>query len=254
MKERTLEDIRSEGFRIVDLARESGLNTKLIGGLGIAAHDHRSLPAALVREFGDIDLVIGRKSGRQLSDFLTEMGYEANQRFNALHGAKRLLFYDVEKQRQVDVFVGEFHMCHSINLENHLEIHPRSLTPEYLLLTKLQIFEINHKDLLDVLRILYMHSIEGQDPDCSGISLERMNQILSSDWGWYTTVIDNLKKVQAVSGITLNEIESNEVKSIISKMIEIIETEPKSTKWKARALVGRKKIWYEIPEEVNGAR
>lgn len=254
MKERTLEDIRSEGFRIVDLARESGLNTKLIGGLGIAAHDHRSLPAALVREFGDIDLVIGRKSGRQLSDFLTEMGYEANQRFNALHGAKRLLFYDVEKQRQVDVFVGEFHMCHSINLENHLEIHPRSLTPEYLLLTKLQIFEINHKDLLDVLRILYMHSIEGQDPDCSGISLERMNQILSSDWGWYTTVIDNLKKVQAVSGITLNEIESNEVISIISKMIEIIETEPKSTKWKARALVGRKKIWYEIPEEVNGAR
>lgn len=254
MKARTLEDTKSEGFRIVDLARESGLNTKLIGGLGIAAHDHRSLPTVLEREFGDIDLVIGRKNGRQLSDFLTEMGYEANKRFNALHGAKRLLFYDVEKQRQVDVFVGEFQMCHSINLENYLEIHPRSLTPEYLLLTKLQIFEINHKDLLDVLRILYMHSIESENPDCPGISLERMNQILSSDWGWYTTVIDNLEKVQVVSGKTLNKIESDEVISIISKMIEIIETAPKSTKWKARALVGRKKIWYEIPEEIKGAR
>ena len=118
MKIETLEDTQSEGFRIVDLARESGLITKLIGGLGIAAHDHRSLPAALKREFGDIDLVIGRKNGGQLSDFLTAMGYEANKRFNALHGAKRLLFYDVEKQRQVDVFVGEFSMCHKLNLEN----------------------------------------------------------------------------------------------------------------------------------------
>lgn len=254
MKARTLEDTKSEGFRIVDLARESGLNIKLIGGLGIAAHDHLPLPTALEREFGDIDLVIGRRNGGQLSDFLTEMGYEANKRFNALHGAKRLLFYDVEKQRQVDVFVGEFHMCHSLNLGNYLEIHPRSLTPDYLLLTKLQIFEINHKDILDVLRILYMHSIESEHPDCPGISLERMNQILSSDWGWYTTVVDNLKKVQVISSKTLNKIESDEVISIISSMIGKIETAPKSTKWKARSLVGRKKIWYEIPEEVNGAR
>jgi hypothetical protein len=254
MKIETLEDTQSEGFRIVDLARESGLITKLIGGLGIAAHDHRSLPAALKREFGDIDLVIGRKNGGQLSDFLTAMGYEANKRFNALHGAKRLLFYDVEKQRQVDVFVGEFSMCHKLNLENFLEVHPRSLTPDYLLLTKLQIFEINHKDLLDILRILYMHATESEHPDCAGISLTRMNQILSTDWGWYTTAVDNLKKVKEISEKTLTIMESNEVKSKISTMIERVESEPKSAKWKARALVGRKKIWYEIPEEVNGAR
>lgn len=254
MKSDILPDTQEEGFRVVDLAREMGLNVKLIGGLGVAAHSHLALPPVLERKFGDLDLVVGRKFGTQLSDFLLGMGYEANKRFNALHGASRLLFYDVINNRQVDVFVSEFKMCHSITLENYLDLHPRSLTPEHLLLTKLQIVEINRKDMLDVLRIIHMHPGGNGENECPGISLQRMNMVLATDWGWYTTVMDNMAKVYELSGAVLNSTESNEVRKTISLLQSGIDSAPKSGKWKARSIVGRRKTWFEIPEEVNGAR
>ena len=249
-----LPDTQEEGFRVVDLAWDSGLFVKLIGGLGVAAHDHYMLPTILRRQFGDIDLVVGSKNGKVLSSFLTEMGYQANQRFNALHGANRLLFYDVGNQRQVDVFVSEFKMCHALSLENYLNLHPRSLTPEHLLLTKLQIVEINRKDLLDVLRIIYMHPNANGDKDCPGISMERMNLVLASDWGWYTTVTDNMKKALEFSEATLAAPEHLTVKETLTMLLEQIESAPKSSKWKGRAIIGRRKSWFEIPEEVDGTR
>jgi hypothetical protein len=249
-----LTDTEEEGFRVVDLARESGLSVKLIGGLGVAAHKHFDLPKILKRDFGDIDLVIGRKNGGVLTSFLTELGYEGNKRFNALHGASRLLFYDRVNNRQVDVFVSEFKMCHELSLENYLNLHPRSLAPEHLLLTKLQIVEINRKDLLDVLRIIYMHPNAQGDSECSGISIERVNSILSIDWGWYTTVTDNLKKALEFSKGTLEANIHLAVEETLQMLLERIESAPKGPKWKARAIVGRRKAWYEIPEEVNGAR
>jgi len=249
-----LDDTQEEGFRVVDLARASGLFVKLIGGLGVAAHDHFNVPEILKRQFGDIDLVVGRKNGGALTSFLTALGYEGNQRFNALHGANRLLFYDVKNNRQVDVFVSEFKMCHALSLENYLNLHPRSLTPEHLLLTKLQIVEINRKDLLDVLRIIRMHPKANGDDECPGISMERANLILSADWGWYTTVTDNLKKALDFSKTTLDESDHAAVTETTELLMNLIESAPKSSKWKARAMIGRRKSWYEIPEEVNGAR
>ena len=252
MSNAILPSSKEEGFRIVDLANDSGLLVKLIGGVGVAAHDHRPLPKVFEREFADIDLVIGKKSGPRLSEFLTALGYEANQRFNSLHGAKRMLFYDADRARQVDVFVNEFHMCHSLSLENYLNLHPRSLTPEHLLLTKLQIVEINRKDLLDVLRIIYMHPNLTSNQDCLGISLDRINLILATDWGWYTTVTDNFKKAMELSSSNLESNVSQEILDTTSKLLESIESAPKSSKWRARSLIGRRKEWFEMPEEVKG--
>jgi hypothetical protein len=249
-----LPDTQEEGFRVVDLARESGLFVKLIGGLGVAAHDHHQLPINLKRTYGDIDLVVGRKNGKALSQFLMELGYKENQRFNALHGANRLLFYDTVNKRQVDVFVSEFKMCHELSLDNYLNLHPRSLTPEHLLLTKLQIVEINRKDLIDVMRLILMHPNGNGYKDCPGISIERTNLILASDWGWYTTVTDNLNKAIEFSETILEASEISNVKETMKMLIEKIESAPKSIKWKARSIIGRKKSWYEIPEEVNGTR
>lgn len=254
MNSEILPDIQKEGFRVVDSAQEINLNTRLIGGLGVSAHDHRELPKALDRIFGDIDLVIGRKAGSQFTDFLVGLGYQPDKGFNALHGASRLLFYDAINQRQVDVFVNEFKMCHSISLDKYLDVHPRSLSPEHLLLTKLQIIEINRKDMLDVLRILYMHPMGVGDLDCPGISVARMNLVLANDWGWYTTVSDNLIKIYEFSDAALESAASKEVKETISKLQSEIEAAPKSGKWRARALVGRRKSWFETPEEVKGEK
>ena len=46
-----LTDPLLEGYRIVDTAGKNNLVVRLIGGLGVAAHDHRPLPPELEREF-----------------------------------------------------------------------------------------------------------------------------------------------------------------------------------------------------------
>jgi hypothetical protein len=45
---------------------------------------------------------------------MVRAGYVADEMFNALRGSRRLLFYDPDNGRHLDVFIGEFSMCHDI--------------------------------------------------------------------------------------------------------------------------------------------
>ena len=80
-----------------------------------------------------------------MAEFLTAQGYDPNKTFNAMHGDRRLLFYDEPNGRQIDVFVGTFEMCHQLPLEQRLEIEPMTLPLADLALTKLQIVKLNRK-------------------------------------------------------------------------------------------------------------
>ncbi|MEI6405631.1 MAG: hypothetical protein WCO64_07655 [Actinomycetes bacterium] len=254
MTRETIEDARDEGLELVTGANSRDFTVRLIGGVGVAAHNHKDVPASLSRKYGDIDFVVDKKSGKKLSDYLIEMGYEANQRFNALHGAKRMLFYDTQRNRQIDVFVGEFNMCHSINLNDYLGLHTLSLAPEHLLLTKLQIVELNAKDIVDVVRTLYMHTDANAVADCPGISMSRLNEVTANDWGWYTTVLDNFEKVDNSIDKLLDVTSAEQVHTYLADIMQTMQLASKSTKWKTRSIIGRKKQWYELPEEIGGGR
>jgi hypothetical protein len=249
-----LADVVAEGRRLIDSAPEARL--RLLGGVGVALHDHRPVPAALERGYGDLDVVVPPKSARATTAVLTAAGYEPNERFNALHGAQRMLFYDTENKRQVDVFVGTFSMCHRLDLSGRLNEHDYSLDAADLLLTKLQIHEINRKDLVDAVRLLLTHEnadiAGGGEPDA--MSLERLRSVTSSDWGWFTTVTDNLQLVRSAAGDLLDRVESAIVEARADAIDESLRSAPKSMRWKARSVVGRKTPWYELPEEVGGAQ
>jgi hypothetical protein len=250
-------DIRAEADRLVDELHSRGVVSRLIGGLGVAAHDHVPPPVSLVREFADIDIVVPRKAGRQTGTSLVELGYLANARFNALHGSKRMLFYDMANRRQLDVFVGEFAMCHRLDLNDRLDRHFRALSAADLLLTKLQIVELNHKDVLDTVRLLLSHDLSDDDTDprsdTDGLSKRRIVSITASDWGWYTTLSDNLGKVARGLPEGLSDSEAETVVRRVEDLLQVMAAAPKSTRWKARALVGRRRAWYELPEEVAPA-
>jgi hypothetical protein len=249
-----LADVVAEGRRLIDSAPSARL--RLLGGVGVALHDHRPVPAALERGYGDLDVVVPPKSARATTAALTAAGYEPNERFNALHGAQRMLFYDTENKRQVDVFVGTFSMCHRLDLSGRLDEHDYSLDAADLLLTKLQIHEINRKDLVDAVRLLLTHEnadiAGGGEPDV--MSLERLRSVTSSDWGWFTTVTDNLQLVRSAAGDLLDRVESAIVEARADAIDESLRSAPKSMRWKARSVVGRKTPWYELPEEVGGAQ
>jgi hypothetical protein len=249
-----LADVVAEGRRLVEAA---DLPIRLLGGVGVALHDHRPVPAALERGYGDLDVVVPPKSARATTGVMTAAGYEPNERFNALHGASRMLFYDIENKRQVDVFVGTFSMCHRLDLADRLGEHAYGLDAADLLLTKLQIHEINRKDLVDAVRLLLTHEnadIAGGAGQPDAMSLDRLRSVTSSDWGWFTTVTDNLRLVRAAAADLLEPDEASVVETRADAIDESLRSAPKSMRWKARSVVGRKTPWYELPEEIGGAQ
>jgi hypothetical protein len=250
-----LADVVAEGRRLVESAPD--VRIRLLGGVGVAVHDHRPVPAALQRGYGDLDVVVPPKSARPTTAAMTAAGYVPNERFNAVHGAQRMLFYDTENKRQVDVFVGVFAMCHRLDLSDRLDQHPLSLDAADLLLTKLQIHEINRKDLVDAVRLLLTHenadTAGGGDGRANAMSLGRLRSITAGDWGWYTTVTDNLRLVRAAASDLLEPADARVVEARSDEIEDALRAAPKSMRWKARSVVGRKTPWYELPEEVGGA-
>jgi hypothetical protein len=248
-----LADVLPEARRIVDAAAEQRLAARVLGGAGVALHDHLPVPDSLVRTYGDIDIVVPAKSARATGATLTALGYLPNERFNALHGARRMLFYDNANGRQLDVFVGTFHMCHELDLGKRLGEHPSALDAADLLLTKLQIAEINRKDVVDAVRLLLTHEVAevSRDGLADVLSVKRLREVTSTDWGWFTTFTDNLAHVRAATPELLTDGPAGLVLSRIDGVSAALAEAPKSMRWRARSVVGRKTPWYELPEEVD---
>jgi hypothetical protein len=59
--------------------------------------------------------------------------------------------------------------------------------------------------------------------------------------------------VRAAAAELLEPDESSVVAARVDAIDESLRAAPKSMRWKARSVVGRKTPWYELPEEVGGA-
>jgi hypothetical protein len=246
-----LADIEAEAVRLVDGLAERRQRVRLIGGLAIAEHRHAAIPQALARGYGDIDVVVGPAAGAPFREAMEALGYVGNKRFNNLRGDRRMLFYDERNGRQIDVFVGRFDMCHGIDLRDRLDTGNRTLFPTDLLLTKLQVVEINRKDQLDALTLLLTHDVVAGADGVDALEAGRLVQVTAGDWGWFTTVTDNLRRLPGLAQEVLDHAQAAAVTARVEVLLEAAEGAPKSLRWKARAKVGRKVKWYELPEEMG---
>jgi len=118
------------------------------------------------------------------------------------------------------------------------------------LATKLQIFKTNEKDFKDIIAMLLDHDVVDSDqPDA--INRERLAKLCADDWGIYKTftiVIDKTAKVLDSFDLPANDKET--VRERLRRISDMIEKEPKSMKWKMRAKVGEKKVWYMLPDDM----
>jgi hypothetical protein len=247
-----LGDIVDEGVRLVARAEEAAVSLRLLGGIGVAltCPDAMSRPG-LAREYHDIDLAVSRRGAKATRDLLSAEGYEANSHFNAVNAMARLLFYDLDNERQVDVFVGTFEMCHKLPLEPRLSGPGPALSPSDLLLLKLQIVQVNEKDVQDALALLLQYEPSSEDRP-NTLSSAYISQLCARDWGWYTTLRDNLGAVRDWAPQTLKQSEEILlVQARIDSLITAIDSAPKSMNWRLRDKVGRRVAWYELPEEVE---
>ena len=206
----------------------------------------RGLPPALSRQYKDLDFATSKKSAGDLQKLLRDIGYEPHLGFNAMNGRERLLFYDDQNGRQVDVFVSSFRMCHEIPLEKRLAIDEDTVPLAELLLTKLQIIELNEKDMRDTVALLLEHEVTDDD---AGVNASHVAALCAEDWGLWRTISHNLESVR--DHLPNYDVASETVASRVSRLLGHIEEAPKSRSWKLRAKIGERKRWYELPEEVG---
>ncbi len=247
------EYIFSVTSRLVDGARKRALVVRLLGGTAIrmrcpTAAAHRSL----ARVVPDIDLITRKKDGRSLSELLVELGFEPVKMFNALHGDRRMLFMDKGKERQVDVFLGIFEMCHTFDFSKRMAVDEVTLPLADLLLTKLQIIEINEKDYKDIVCLVLDHPLSETDGDKERINAAYIADLCANDWGIYRTITRNLGWAKDfVQKMDWEPANRDLALQRLTTLIEMIEKEPKSMRWKVRAKVGDRVIWYDAPEKVG---
>lgn len=227
-------ELVDEGVSLVELAAAENVVLRLLGGVAIVLHSAGSVH----REIADLDAATRRRDTRRLSDALRARRYEAEARFNALHGDRRLLFHG--PFGRLDVFVDTFEMCHRIDLRPRLVLDSPTLTVSDLLLTKLQIVELNAKDAHDAFLLFEHHELAAGPGD--HIDIEYFARLVSDDWGLWRTMTLTLERVAA---------QEPGVASKAQALKQVLDQAPKSSRFKLRAKVGERKRWYELPEEMG---
>jgi hypothetical protein len=198
----------------------------------------------------DIDLVTHARRSSEVELLLSRLGYTPDKPFNTLNGHTRLLFYDETHKRQLDVFVGLFEMCHRLPISDRLNVEPLTLPLAELLLTKLQIVQLNDKDVRDVCALLLDHGLGEQDDET--INVRRLGELCGADWGLWKTVMVSLDKVRMMAGnYALPAAALARINENIDGLQAALQAAPKSLRWKARAAVGERVQWYAVPEEVQ---
>ncbi len=242
-------DIVEETRFLLGAAGERRLTLRLLGGLAVALHSGPERHPAFARDCNDIDFVTRVGESRETEAFFVAMGYESDSMFNALNAGRRGMFHDTANGRHVDVFIDRFEMCHSIPITERMQVEEATIPLAELLLTKLQVVEVNEKDQRDIGALLHEHDIG--DGDDETINADRIAELCAADWGLWRTCRLNVERMrEAVGRYELSAEDRDRVLGRLDALWERIEREPKSRKWRMRDRVGDRRQWYLEPEEV----
>jgi len=254
MSTNSFNEFVTEAVNITEKAHEQGIILRLMGALAVSYHcpGYRHLHEKMDRTPTDIDFASHSKHRSKLTKFLEELGYKTDplsMNFPSYAEGKRCIYYG---KVHVDVFFDELRMCHTIDWSKRLEVDSPTIPLADIVLEKLQIVEINPKDIKDLIILLLEHDVGGVDKET--INGEYIAGLLSKDWGFYYTSTMNLKKTLSLMSqyIQLPEEQEKTVQERVRKLLDMIEKQPKSMGWKMRSRVGTKQKWYTEVEEDRG--
>ncbi len=239
----------SEARRLIDEAQKQKLILRVMGPIALHYYFpdyvdlYRRMERLGERVFTDIDFASYGKSRGGLVSFFAKQGYEIEKRALLIAGNDRHIYFGA-RVPMIDVFFDKLAYNHPIHYKGRLEIHPYCVSLADLLLQKLQIVQINDKDLKDAMLLFLAAQVSNNDTD--GINAKYIAKIMADDWGFYHTSTMNLEKVKQhmVNVRVLDESMRETIRAKADQVIQTIEAEPKSGGWKRRAEVGEKKIWY----------
>jgi hypothetical protein len=237
----------SEAVALASRAAGMGAELRLLGGVAIRATCPSSAERPFARDCGDLDFA-GRGRNDAIDSAFAATGWEADEEFNLYNGPSRLIFK--KGSIKADVFLGSFRMCHEIRLERRLSEDPLSIPLAELLLTKLQVFEANDKDLADAACILADHELGPGDGEF--VNAPVIARACARDWGLWRTAGISLEKLAAwIPSSGMRARLAEDALRRVEALEAAIAAEPKTSQWRLRSAIGDRIRWYELPEEVE---
>ena len=230
-------------------AGDAGLPLKLLGGLAVRVVCP-DFPPRFHRD-QDIDLACLSSGRTKVAAYLERSGCEPDRRFNNLNG-DRQMYFTAPSGRAIDVMVDRLTMCHTLDFRKSFGRLPLTLDVIDLLLSKLQIIELNEKDARDIVHLLCaMPLVRGSR---LSFDVDRLCGLLGTEWGWWRTVTGNLTKLPSLLLARPDLAPANAAFDPVAQaqfLLERVEAAPKGLKWRLRSNLGDRVRWYELPEEVD---
>ena len=183
------DDPLPEAIALAQGAADAGLGLKLLGGLAVRVLCPDFPPRLRIGQ--DMDFACMSKGRKNVVAYLEKSGCQPDRRFNNLNG-DRQMYFTAPSGRPIDVMVDRLTMCHTLDFRPAFGRLPLTVDAVDVLLSKLQIVELNEKDARDTLHLLSGVPVSGSGtagPE-SGASIDsdRFGKLLGADWGWWRTV------------------------------------------------------------------
>ena len=242
-------DLIEEANRIVSRANEKGVTMRLLGSIAFRIHcpKYVSYLDKMDRQLTDVDFASYSNERSKVEKLLDELGYTTQSYLlvAAAQFGRSIYWKKDDKRLRADIFWDRLSMNHTIDFNRRLELDSPTVPLSELLQEKLQIVQLNMKDVKDTIVLLLEHEAKENNGKDS-IDLSPILRNAATDWGYYYTFSTNLKKIQEhlQNFDMLAPDEKATVNKRITALLEAFETAPKSMKWKMRAKIGPSRKWY----------
>jgi len=247
------EKFENELRRILKASDDAGIILRVIGSLAFQMHCPRFgyIQAAMGRAYTDIDFAAYQRQTREIQAMMSGLGYRENREVLIVSEGARAIFERAEIGLHIDVFYEKLDFSHVIHWKDRLEVDHPSIPLAEMLLEKMQIVQINEKDIIDTIMLLLEHPLGDKDKET--INIQRVAQLCSTDWGLWRTTSMNLEKVQKLAQgyEQLTGDQKKMIDSQVKEALQRMDEEPKSLAWRIRARVGDRIKWYKEVDEVG---
>jgi hypothetical protein len=263
--------LMAEARAIVDAGSERDVVLRLTGGLAVR---HYAIDLEFAeREYSDIDLIGRKRQVVGIGEVFRGLGYVENQHVAMATGNGQQQFFlpdsqadgdlgatdlpvvsDVPPSDHIDVFLDAMRMDHAIDFRDRLEINAYAIDPADLFLSKLQIVNLNEKDVHDAITLIKDVSVDFH-PHPGILDLHHVAEVCGADWGLYIDVMDNIDTViEHVGDYDLGPRDAARVRRTLELAQDMMTEQAKTLRWRLRSRVGKRMRWYAEVEEQFGGR
>lgn len=246
------EKFENELKTILKASEDAGILLRVIGSLAFQIHcpQFGYLQAAMGRAYTDIDFGAYSKQNKQITKMMASLGYSENREVFISSEGERAIFDKPGNGLHVDVFYEKLDFCHAIYWKDRLEVDSPTIPLTELLLEKMQIVQINEKDIIDTIMLLLEHPLG--DIDKETINIKLAAQLCANEWGLWRTTTMNLEKVKQLAQHyeQLTDEQKSKVTLQVDEIVARLNNEPKPLAWRIRDRVGDRVKWYKEVDEV----